>query len=162
MKIKHNPEVLLILFVGLLLSSIILTGCARDPGFGIFGTIYEWKDAPPNAVSKIYITEIQNGKDIDPTIKSMQENILRSIPVAPLEGAEVEVWDSYSRKYIDGGFICRTTSNFGGDFEHMNMGGPGPDPSITVTKLGYMEVTGKLDPRKGYLYIIVAVLVRQQ
>jgi hypothetical protein len=161
MKIKQNPWVLLILFVGLLLSSIILTGCAKDPGFGIFGTIYEWKDAPPDAVSRVYTTIVYKYEDIDPVIKCMQEIILTSIQVAPLEDAKVEVWDT--RDHVEYGFMVRwTASDLHGDFRSLSEGAVGHDPSVTVSKSGYMEATARLYPGMGYLYIIMAVLVRQR
>ena len=105
---------LIFLFGGLTiilaLSTMFLAGC--DGGLSVTGVAFEWTNAPPDATSKIYITNVKTGEDVEQALKDILDNIPKGITKVPLENAEITIAEpNYPNSYI-----VKTISNSIGEF----------------------------------------------
>jgi hypothetical protein len=64
-----------------------------DGGLFVTGVTYEWTNAPLDATSQIYITNVDLGKDVEPTLKNAIDNIPAEISKIPLGNVEILIGD---------------------------------------------------------------------
>ena len=133
-----------------------------DAFIGFDGVVYEWVNAPKNAVGKIYIVKTS---EPEKAIAGIIEELSKDIVKVALEGAvikagEKEEVEKKGDKYI----LYEMKADMNGRFEYFtSASGKSMQLIIKVNKPGYIEVAGEASyDGPGDHYTIVALLVRNK
>ena len=146
----------IVLTIILVLSILFLTGC--DGGLDVTGIAFEWINAPPNATSQIYITNVKSGEDIKQTLNNTLDNIPKEITKLPLENVNITIAltknpDSY---------IMNMLSNSTGEFSGGKIVAPTKfQIRVKATKEGYQDVYKDIT-HDTIGHVIVILLVKNK
>ena len=152
----------ILLFLGS--CSALLSWVLRDFGDGLLefnGVVYEWTNAPADAVSKLYI---ETNPESETAIADITGKLSKDIEKTALEDAVVRVGE---RKGMETqgveAYHHAAISDMNGNFDYFHVVSPRKRKMlIWVAKPGYIEVTGVVPYETGSsdIYKIVALLVR--
>ena len=146
----------------LLVFCVIPCGCA-DGTLGIKGIAYEWIDAPADATSKIYIEDVVLGREVEPTLERMRENIDSDISTIPLGGAIIAVGPKKGiEKRGEEDYLWKTHSDLEGNVDEFWIIAPGKEQFLVrASKFGYMEVIGEVEHSGVSNLVIIVILVKE-
>jgi hypothetical protein len=159
---KIRPFIIVTL-VALLLSVFCVIPCGCVDGYlSVTGTTYEWIDAPAGATSEIYIENVELGREVEPTMEKMQEEIASDISLVPLKGVNINIGPKESiEKEGKKHYYLRARSDLEGDVDDGWVIAPGKDQYLVrASKYGYVEVVGEVEHSGVSNLVIIVILVR--
>jgi len=135
---------------------LLLTGC--DGGLSVTGVAFEWTNAPPDATSQIYTTNVKSGEDIKQTLNNTLDNMPKEITKLPLENVIITIAQTKNPDT----YIMNTISNSTGEF----IGGKIVAPykfqiRVKATKEGSQEVYKDIT-HDTISHVIVILLVKNK
>lgn len=138
---------------------------------GFRGTVYEWKDAPLDTESEIYIIDdAEYLESIDWDLQVGTESILKkkgidTKSIVPLKGAVVTVKRKNILEIISRISVVpvyEANSGENGEVKYFSATGPwNENLSVEVAKAGYSEIEGEANLSSIEEFIIVAILAKK-
>jgi hypothetical protein len=160
--IKKGQRLILTSFSAILLLFLLTSSaCPADGSLEVRGTAYEWTDVPAGATSRIYIENVALDREIEPTLKEMQENIASDISTAPLGDVKIAI---ELKELIEKGeeeYFWVTRSDSSGNIDDYWVVPPvRVQLLVKASKSGYMEVIGEAEHGGVSNFVIIVVLVK--
>jgi len=160
---KRRPFVIVTL-AALLVSVFCVIPCSCiDRSLSVKGVAYEWIDAPSDATSRIYVENINLGRDVEPTLEKMLEDIASDISIVPLRGVKIAIGSKSSiEKEGEEGYHYKLVSDLKGNFEEFwRTGFVREQGLVKASKSGYTEVVEEVEFGGTDSLRIIVILVKE-
>jgi hypothetical protein len=138
-----------------------------DKGYVVSGRAYEWKDAPHDATSKIYLVYYDTRGNIENTLEHVLAANINDINIVPVEDASIlfgpKSWveDKGWGYFESHSPYASDKSDKSGDFNVSWFGSTRPEVFlIKISKSGYKEAVEEADMSSSNTMAMVAILVK--